>query len=74
MFIINSILSHCSNLIRPFTSSTLGLNLVSPSQETFTVFGDFCLVIDLKFTSSRVDRLHYTISYVLKQKITLRHW
>jgi hypothetical protein len=40
-----------------------GLNLATPYQETFTVFGDFASVIDLKFTSSRADRLNHTISY-----------
>lgn len=43
--------------------STEGLNLATPYQETFTVFGDFASVIDLKFNGARADRLNHTISY-----------
>ena len=40
-----------------------GLNLVASYQESFTVFGDFASVVDLKFSGARADRLHHTISY-----------
>ena len=43
--------------------STDGLNLATPYQENFTVFGDFASIVDLKFNSARADRLHHTISY-----------
>ena len=40
-----------------------GVNLASPYQESFTVFGDFASVVDLNFSGARADRLHHTISY-----------
>ncbi|PSB57202.1 putative Ig domain-containing protein [Chamaesiphon polymorphus] len=43
--------------------SEAGLNLATPYQDNFTVFGDFASVVDLKFSSARADRLNQTISY-----------